>query len=443
MKATRLTIRNLGVLEDVDIEIDKPLTVFFGDIRQGKSTILRAITMLAGGGFPDDIIRHGAQQAEIKLTLEDGYIKRSFYRRRTDGKTTARPIEWVQDGELQRGDVVRRLASLFNPFLLDQDYFRRMNDRERRAYLLDVLDVDTSEVDGKIKEQEELAKGMRAELKGMGDVPKPDPVEVPDITALELEKSARLQAWDEAMEEARRQNSERHAKMQEQNDLHGALADKRAEIAETRARIERLRKALVDLETAEKALEEEYKQVSETIPPAADEPERPDTSDIDRAIADAVAAQERAKRYIEDQRRWEARQNAERNLRATETMLRKLRTHRLKALVSAAEKCPVPGLSINPDGFITYDGTSMDMLSDSQIMELSGRLQALYPEGLGLELIDRAESLGSSVWELVKRAEEDEKQILATVVGEAPAVTPDDVGVFVVESGMVAPKKEG
>ena len=38
------------------------------------------------------------------------------------------------------------------------------------------------------------------------------------------------------------------------------------------------------------------------------------------------------------------------------------------------------------------------MLSTSQIMRLSGELSSLYPQGFGLELIDRAESLGKSIF---------------------------------------------
>ena len=180
MRATRLNIKNIGIIEDVDIQLDKPLTVFFGQIQQGKSTILRGISILAGGSFPDDLLRHGATQGKIFLGLDCGSICRTFYRQKTGGKTMARPIEYVRDGEVQRGNVVKQLSELFNPFLLDNDYFRRMNERQRRAYLLDVLDVDTSEQDGAIETLTRANTDLRAQLKGMGDIEKPEPVEVPD-----------------------------------------------------------------------------------------------------------------------------------------------------------------------------------------------------------------------------------------------------------------------
>ena len=45
--------------------------------------------------------------------------------------------------------------------------------------------------------------------------------------------------------------------------------------------------------------------------------------------------------------------------------------------------------------------------------------------------------MGKSIFALIERATAEEKTILATVVGEKPATTPDGVGVFVVEGGQV------
>lgn len=72
------------------------------------------------------------------------------------------------------------------------------------------------------------------------------------------------------------------------------------------------------------------------------------------------------------------------------------------------------------------------------IMRLSSELSALYPEGFGLDLIDRGESLGKSIFEFVERAKREEKTIMATIVGEKPASVPENVGVFVVQDGKVS-----
>lgn len=90
-----------------------------------------------------------------------------------------------------------------------------------------------------------------------------------------------------------------------------------------------------------------------------------------------------------------------------------------------------------PTDIIRKGETEAGMLSTSQMMKLSSQLSALYPEGFGLDLIDRAESLGKSIFAFVDRAKAENKTILAAVVGEKPAEVPEEVGVFVVEGGVI------
>jgi DNA repair ATPase RecN len=52
MKVTKLTVKNIGIIEDAEINIDKPEIVFFGDIKQGKSTLLNAVRWAFGGSVP-------------------------------------------------------------------------------------------------------------------------------------------------------------------------------------------------------------------------------------------------------------------------------------------------------------------------------------------------------------------------------------------------------
>ena len=104
---------------------------------------------------------------------------------------------------------------------------------------------------------------------------------------------------------------------------------------------------------------------------------------------------------------------------------------------SISQSTGIDGLEFDEEGNFVYEGTQAGMLSTSQLMRLSAELSVKYPEGFGLELIDRGESLGKSIFEFVNRAERDERTILATIVGDKPADVPDNIGVFVVEDGKV------
>ena len=85
---------------------------------------------------------------------------------------------------------------------------------------------------------------------------------------------------------------------------------------------------------------------------------------------------------------------------------------------------------------------NVGMLSTSQLMRLSKDLSALYPPGFGIDLIDRGESLGQSIYDFIERAKRDDRTILATIVGDAPAKSPPEVGVFVVKGGKVKQQKD-
>jgi len=117
-----------------------------------------------------------------------------------------------------------------------------------------------------------------------------------------------------------------------------------------------------------------------------------------------------------------------------EANIKELRQQKLLKLSEINGK--IEGLEANEKGLF-FENTSFDMLSTSQIMNLSSQLSSFYPEGFGIELIDHGESLGKSIFEFVNRAEKEEKTILATIVGEKPALVPENIGVFVIENGKL------
>ena len=89
MKVTKLTVTNIGIIADAVVEINKPEIVFYGDIKQGKSTLLNAVRWVCGGTFPADIIRHGQPEAAVQLEGVE-----------TDGKPWVIRREWytAKDG---------------------------------------------------------------------------------------------------------------------------------------------------------------------------------------------------------------------------------------------------------------------------------------------------------------------------------------------------------
>jgi len=183
MKIKSLIIKNIGIIPDQTIEINKPLTLFYGDIKQGKTTILNCVRWCFGGSFPKDIIRHGEQEGLITLLLNNGSISRSFYINK-EGETVSRPQMIIINNQSKQ---VKDLKMFLNPFLLKQSYLEDLKDNDRPKYILELFDIDTTEIDNNIVTKESEASNLRAKIKGYGEI-NLIPIEKPKIENLEIEK---------------------------------------------------------------------------------------------------------------------------------------------------------------------------------------------------------------------------------------------------------------
>ena len=69
-----LSIRNFAIIEKQTISLNQGLTVLTGETGAGKSIIIDAIQLLAGGRGSAEFIRHGEEKAEIEgfFQLPDG-----------------------------------------------------------------------------------------------------------------------------------------------------------------------------------------------------------------------------------------------------------------------------------------------------------------------------------------------------------------------------------
>jgi len=428
MNITSIAIKNIGILKDVTIEVNNPLIAVFGEPKQGKSTILKAAKWVFGGEVPEDIIRHGCQEASIKVGLNDpswtapGYAERTFYRA-ADGSTKSRAVTLVMNGEVKKrpSDEIKKIL---NPFLIDQDHFVKMSDTARTKFLAELLGVDTSDIDKVILETEKKASDQRVKIKAYGNIDTA-PVEDVDVDDLKKKKDVIVDAW-----RSQKEAVEKH------NDAARPINNKRervaAEIDSVKAEIERL------TERAKNLAGWLVDNPDVSIDPI---PEMPDTHELDEAISNAKAQKLRFTTYLENKKRAQALEDDKALLRVMEESVKEARIEKKSLLFSISESCPIEGLGFNEEGDIVFENTHVSMLSTSQNMRLSSACFSVIGKaienGLNLEIIDRAESLGRSIWEFTEKAEKENLTILAAIVGQASADIPENVGVFVVENGEI------
>ena len=67
---THLQIRDFAIIDAVELELHAGLTVLTGETGAGKSIVVDALQLLAGGRAGAEVVRHGAERAEIAATFD-------------------------------------------------------------------------------------------------------------------------------------------------------------------------------------------------------------------------------------------------------------------------------------------------------------------------------------------------------------------------------------
>jgi DNA repair protein RecN (Recombination protein N) len=67
-----LRIRNLAVIEQVQVEFEPGLNVLTGETGAGKSVLVEAVGLLLGGRASSDLVRTGADVAQVEAQFQDG-----------------------------------------------------------------------------------------------------------------------------------------------------------------------------------------------------------------------------------------------------------------------------------------------------------------------------------------------------------------------------------
>ena len=62
-----LHVKNLAIIDEVEVDFLEGLNVLTGETGAGKSIIIGSINLALGGKVPKDIIRKGAESALVEL----------------------------------------------------------------------------------------------------------------------------------------------------------------------------------------------------------------------------------------------------------------------------------------------------------------------------------------------------------------------------------------
>ncbi len=96
---TNLSIRNLAIASELDLEFDSGMTALSGETGAGKSIILDALGLALGDRSSADIVRHGSTRAEVTAVF--------------DLRRLGNALHWLQERELEQDSecIIRRTVT--------------------------------------------------------------------------------------------------------------------------------------------------------------------------------------------------------------------------------------------------------------------------------------------------------------------------------------------
>lgn len=402
MRITAFTVKDFKRLEEIHIEPgERQLVWIEGNNDQGKSCVIDAALVALAGPSGKELIRHGADSAELAMTLSDGVetfkIHRVLSVDKVDpetGETKRVPpsfeIRSVDGREMKSPKAI--LDKLIGGRFIDAMAFYEQRGADRQRTLLRALGLgdeldrlqqlrkDTFAERTVVNRHLKAAEGAVATLPAPPDEAALVPI---DISAMQARRAA-LQQVDQERE---RQQAFAHA-------LRGESDQVTREIDRAREEIVRLERRIEELAERRKHIDDQLSTAIKTIgaySPYTDwtlDEEIARGEEHNRQVAQARALVETRARALA-----EAQQHRAESERLT-AALADIDARKAAALATA--DLPVDGLSMDDDGNIRMRGVLLDSLGDSAKLRLALAIAAAMRPDLEDIFIDRAERLDAN-----------------------------------------------
>lgn len=357
-----IEVRDIQRLRHVQYKpaADTSLILIGGKNAQGKTSLLRALEAAFGGAaaVPADPVRHGAEDGEIVVQLDDGITIRR--RVEVDGKSKLEITSSL--GSVKSPQAI--LDKLVAGRMLDPLAFLQRKAAEQRAELLKLIDrngkiagIDSNRA-AVFSRRTEVGRDLKKAEAQLAGAPEVAPEATIDVAALQAEQREAIAV----MQAFHKLGNEQGAAVRELELCDKGIAELEAQIAELQRRLADRkqtrataaeRNARLSAEITEKA--GEFRAACDRRDLIDQELQRADAHNR-KAATDAAAAAQR-KRLAADVE----------NLRGDHTALTEEieRYDAEKAAILAAAELPVPGLGINENA-VTLNGVPLEQASGAE-----------------------------------------------------------------------------
>ena len=422
VKINTLEVENTKRIKAVQLEPNKNgLTVIGGKNGEGKTSVLDAICWALGGESyrPKKAAREGSVlPPHIAVELSNGIkVERK-------GKNSALTV--IDTTGKRAGQTL--LNGFIDQLALDLPRFMEASDKEKASTLLNIIGVE-DELNALRKQEKSLAQdrlylGRVAKMKqGAAD----ELHSYPDAPEEMLSASELIRQQQAILAK----NGENQNKRDDLKINERALASVSDEVESIKSKIEELESRLVERKQRREKLTEAVETGRKTVDELRDE----STKALEKNIADLEDINIMVRANFDRKRAAEEAQSAMDDYDVKKKEIEEVR-EKITNLLKGAD-LPLPELSVDDDGALTYRGYNWDGLSGSERLRVATAIvRRLNPE-CGFVLLDKLEQMDTdTLKDFGAWLESEGLQAIATRVS-----TGDECSI-VIEDGTYVPDEK-
>jgi DNA repair exonuclease SbcCD ATPase subunit len=432
MKILSLQAENFKNLKAVELKLDGKGAIITGKNGAGKSSVLDAVCVAFGGkkAMPKQPIRNGESKSLIVLETEDIVIERHI-----TGKGD-RVVIKNKDG-LTYGSPQSLLDRLVGQISFDPLAFAKMDAKDQRAALLDLLGVDLEPFDDK-------HAGLKAERSVvLSDIKRMDV----DFQRMEFDETLpreeiKVGELTTNLTEALAHNATLDGLKKKEDETANDVANLQDNLESLAVRIRDLEKQIAEAEkqlAKEKedmaVLEQSQEGVCDLYADAAEKVKQFKPTDV-VAIQDEINKVEETNKGVRANAEYRKTSMAiERKRKESSDLLKAMKAvedEKTQALAKAP--MPVKGLSVDDDG-VVYEGMSLkDGINHAKQLEVCVAIGMKMNPKLNVMLLD-INGVGTEALQAIEKMAADHEppyQLLMEKMDET-----GDVGIYIEDGSVV------
>ena len=402
-KILNLKIKNMKVIEAIEICPKTNAIIISGENGNGKSTVLESILWTLAGerNIPENAVKVGERRGEIEIDLGDFKVRREFR-----GEKTSLIVLGKEGNKINSPQAF--LNSIIEKTTFDPMVFMRSPEREQVEMLKKAMGVDFTELD----EGRKSLEGTRLEIGREARLVQGQLREYEDVQgSFKEQKTRSMQEISVELGKLEADEEDMRRREQEVRKLQSRIERKQSQVAQVQEQIERLHRQTEAI--TEEIAEDEKELMGIEITGGAEPGKIRGLREELRQVAEGAKMKER---YEQKEKLRNKLGDLEDEREAITQSLENI-VQQKKATLEATQ-FPVPGIEFVGDS-VQYKGLPISNASMAEKMKVSLAIAMAVKTKLKVITLEDGSLLDDESLEEVKKfAEKNDMQVWIERVGE-------------------------